>query len=472
MHIYPDKKTIQDQATEIVNISPETADVEVVDAEKLQTEDFIDNLVFTTVFTDSQELKNYGGTLVRNIAAQVGIYPASIQALYMAFSRGEVSGFTVPAINLRTMTYDMARAAIRTKKSMNAGPILFESARSEMGYTQQTPLEYATSVIGAAIKEHAAEGDFGPLLLQGDHFKVLPKKFREDRTSELSTLKKLINDAIAARFLNIDIDTSTLVDLSKDSVSDQQSLNYTISAELIEHLRLQSPEGIVISVGGEIGEVGEQESTPEELRAYMDGLNAELDKRSEEAGRDLIGPSKISVNSGTVHGGIVREDGTLAEMHPDFDLLKEMSRISREEYHMAGVVQHGVSTLSEDLYYNFLESNTVEVHLAAAFQNTIYDHEAFPDELRQQMYQYVRQNHSDERKEEWSDEQFIYKLRKKGFGPYKKQLWEVEPARKTEIMESLEQTFRSTFTELGMENTDQDTRKYLEEGILQKELSS
>lgn len=472
MLIFEDKKMIQEQAAGLLIMSPGSTEVEVRDPEGLQSEEFIDNLVYTTVFAESQALKSYAGTVVRNIAAQVGIYPASIQALYMAFSRGDLSGFTVPAINLRTMTFDMARAALRAKKTLNAGPVLFESARSEMGYTRQTPLEYATSVLGAAIKEHAADGDFGPLLIQGDHFKVLPKNFRENRTHELGVLKNLINDAIAARFLNIDIDTSTLVDLSKEMVPDQQALNYTISAELIRHLRQQSPAGVVISVGGEIGEVGEQESTTEELRAYMDGMNAELERLSDESdGTPLAGPSKISVNSGTVHGGIVREDGTLADMHPDFDLLKEMSRIAREEYGMAGVVQHGASTLSEDLYYKFPESNTVEVHLAAAFQNIIYDHEDFPETLRQQMYDYVRQNHAHERKEEWSDEQFIYKLRKKGFGPFKKQLWEVDAARKSRIMGSLEATFHSTFRELGMENTGEITRQYLQEGALRKEPS-
>ncbi len=53
-------------------------------------------------------------------------------------------------------------------------------------------------------------------------------------------------------------------------------------------------------VGGEIGEVGGHNSTEEELRAYLDGFKAKLSKHGK-----LTGLSKISIQTGTSHGGVV-----------------------------------------------------------------------------------------------------------------------------------------------------------------------
>jgi hypothetical protein len=72
--------------------------------------------------------------LVRLAALALGIIPASIQDLYAARGRGEVPNtFTVPAINLRALTFEAARAVFRAARSTDAGPIILEIARSEMG---------------------------------------------------------------------------------------------------------------------------------------------------------------------------------------------------------------------------------------------------------------------------------------------------------------------------------------------------
>jgi fructose/tagatose bisphosphate aldolase len=125
------------------------------------------------------------------------------------------------------------------------------------------------------------------------------------------------------------------------------------------------PEGVTVSLGGEIGEVGGHNSTVEELRAFMDGY-------IREAG-DAAGISKISVQTGTSHGGVVLPDGTLADVKVDFDTLQELSRIAREEYGLGGAVQHGASTLPPTAFNKFPEIGTVEIHLATNFQNIIYD---------------------------------------------------------------------------------------------------
>src|SRR5215831_14237301 len=268
------------------------------------TGDLVDRLVWTAVFGQDAELRGTARWVVRSLAAAAGVRPSSIHDLYMAMGRGDAGGFTVPAINVRAMAYDTARAVIRAAKSLNAGAFIFEIARSEIGYTEQRPHEYAAVVIAAALRE----GFGGPIFIQGDHVQTNAKKFNSpERDKELETLRALIKEEISAGFYNIDIDTSTLVDLSKPTLAEQQEVNVTLAADFAAFIRKHEPQGVTISVGGEIGEVGGKNSDVHELHAYMNGFNRKLKER----GASLAGISKISVQTGTAHGGFINADGTV-----------------------------------------------------------------------------------------------------------------------------------------------------------------
>src|SRR5204862_3342613 len=136
-------------------------------------------------FGASPEMKGTARWIIRSIAAAAGVRPASIHDLYLAMGRGETGGFTVPAINVRAMGYDTARAVIRAAKKLDAGAFIFEIARSEIGYTEQRPHEYTAVVLAAALRE----GFSGPIFLQGDHVQTNAKKYNSpDREKELETL--------------------------------------------------------------------------------------------------------------------------------------------------------------------------------------------------------------------------------------------------------------------------------------------
>jgi fructose/tagatose bisphosphate aldolase len=391
--------------------------------------------------------------IIRKAALAFGAVPSSINDLYLARGRGEVPfSFTVPAMNLRMLTFDTARAVFRVANEMNAGAFIFEIARSEMGYTDQRPAEYASSVLAAAI----AEGFVGPVFIQGDHFQISSKRYFASPDIELQAVKDLTKEAIAAGFYNIDIDTSTLVDINKKTIPEQQKLNYSLSAMFSAYIRSLQPSGINVSIGGEIGEVGGHNSTEEELRAYMDGYHAELIAKK----ANFIGLSKISIQTGTSHGGVVLPDGSIAKVNLDFGILLKLSRVARATYAMGGTVQHGASTLPESAFGKFVESEAVEVHLATNFQNMIYDR--LPDGLRSNIYAYLDNNFSSERKPEMTDEQFYYKTRKNAIGPFKKESWELPADKKAEIALALEEQFRKLFVYLGMEGT----RKFIEEKII------
>jgi len=296
--------------------------VKVVDEKALR--DRISRVIFEAVFGD-EETRAVARWLIFEAAQALGIRPASIHDFYLARGRGEAPlGFTVPAMNLRMLAYDSARAVFRAAKKIEAGAFIFEIARSEIGYTDQRPSEYVSSVLAAAIKE----GFRGPVFIQGDHFQASAKKFKADPEGEIKAIKELIEEAVAAGFYNIDIDTSTLVDISRSNLDEQQKLNYELTAEFTRFIREKQPAGVTISVGGEIGEVGERNSTEEDLEAFMNGFN--------RLKGQVAGVSKLSIQTGTHHGGVVLPDGTLAQVAIDFEVIRRLGEEARKNTVWAG----------------------------------------------------------------------------------------------------------------------------------------
>jgi fructose-bisphosphate aldolase class II len=402
----------------------------------------MDKLVHTAVFGEPDDRED-ARWLIWEIGQAVGVQPASIHDLYIARGRGETGGFTVPAMNIRGMAYDTARALFRSAVKLDVGALILEIARSEIAYTDQRPAEYVAVMLAAALRE----GFRGPVFIQGDHFQINAKKFAVDPVTEVNGVKQLAREAIAAGFYNIDVDTSTLVDLSKASLKEQQKTNFEQAVELALTVRELQPEGVTISIGGEIGEVGTANSTVEELVTYMDGFNETLARRAP----GTPGLSKISVQSGTTHGGVVLADGSIADVKIDFETLATLSRVAREKYSLSGAVQHGASTLPDNAFHNFPRTETAEIHLATNFQTMLYDN--ISDSLRKEIYDWLRQNAKDERKASDTDEQFFYKTRKKALGPFKKQFWELPAEAKEQLAQAYEDKFSFLFTQLAVTET-------------------
>jgi len=403
----------------------------------------VDQLVRDAVFSGG-ETRAAARRTIHLEARRRGAIPSSIYPLYQAIGRdGKGRRFTVPAFNIRILTYDTARALFRAAMRHDVGAFIFEIARSEIGYTEQRPAEYAACVLAAAIRE----GFRGPVFIQGDHFQASAKKWTtaEGRAAETKALESLIDEAIAAEFYNIDIDTSTLVDLDFPTRDEQQRSNYEGTAHLTQYIRAREPEGITVSIGGEIGEVGKYNTQPDEVRAYMEGLRRHLGGE--------VGISKISVQTGTSHGGVPLADGSIAQAKIDFEVLREVTRICRGEYGIAGSVQHGASTLPESVFNKFPESDAVEIHLATGFQNMVFDAPTLPASMKEEIREFCFANCADERKAGETDEQFVYKTRKKAIGPFKRRMWDLPEEAKAPIMRELEAKFEFLMEKLGVFGT-------------------
>lgn len=425
-------------------------DVEIIDIDAVRS-DLIEQLAWTSAFGEG-DVVDAARWLVRRIAVASGAFPASIQDLYMASARGEYHHITTPAINVRGDVVEFAGTIFRAAQATGTKQVLFELAKSENGYTNQSPAEYATSIFAAAVKY----GWEGPVMVQGDHYQANRKKYEANPEAEIEAVRKHAIAAIAAGYGNIDIDCSTLVDLSKPTLKEQQALNSRHTAELTAAIRQHEPEGFTVSVGAEIGEIGNDNSTVDDLEAFYEGYTEELAK----LGDNLKPVSKISVQTGTSHGGVVLPDGSIADVAVDFETLGKLS-VAAKKHGMGGSVQHGASTLPEEAFGKFAEVDAVEVHLATAYQNAYYDSEHFPAELRDAVYAHLAEANASDRKEGMSDLQFYYKTRKNGFGPFKKEMWSLPDETKQAIYAELQPRFELVMRELGVAGRADLVEKYI-----------
>jgi len=412
-----------------------------------ETPSGIDTLVRIAVFSIDTAERDAARRVIRTAAVERGAPPASIQGLYDAVAQGRIAGFTVPAFNLRGLSYDSARAAFRAAKRLDVGALIFEISRGEMEYCLVRPAEYSACILAAALRESWR----GPVFLQGDHFQFPVKQFVNDPAKVTEEIKAEAREAVDAGFFNIDIDPSTLVVLSRPTIKEQQRDNYERAAELTAYIRSIQPPGVEISVGGEIGEVGKENSTVEEFEAYFEGF------REHYAGRPI---SKMSVQTGTSHGGVVNPDGTRATPAIDFNVLRDISAACRR-HGVAGTVQHGASTLPEELFREFPRHDAVEIHLATELQRIIIDHPKLPRTLRAKLERWVEETRPPEWKPRQTPAQNFERAVKRAWGPFKRETWDMEAGAVEAIRESLEIKFARIFSLLGVKGTRKITEQYV-----------
>lgn len=421
---------------DVLTLSP-TA---IIDQEKLR-ERLIDVLIYQAHLAE-KSVADLATSLIFDLAPLSGVKSSSIRPLYQAIAKDEIEGLCVPAFNIRTLTYETAQTIFRIMKEKKILPVVFELARSEMEYTDQSPSLYAATILAAGIKT----GYQGPVFIQGDHFQVNASSYKENAEKEITAIKELISSSLDGQIYNIDIDASTLVDLSQSSLSEQQRQNADVTDTLIQFIRSHQPIKANVSIGAEIGHIGDRNSTTDDLRAFVTQLT------------DVTELSKISVQTGTSHGGIVLPDGSIKEASVDFNVLKEVGNLARSTYHLGGVVQHGASTLPTDLLNKFLEVNTLEIHLATHTQTVIFDN--IPSELLKEIEAWISDNLSEKRLSDETDQQFFYKNRKYALSQFKKRLWDLHGEEKVRITKALESYFSEIFRGLSLENTREKTLSY------------
>jgi hypothetical protein len=84
-----------------------------------------------------------------------------------------------------------------------------------------------------------------------------------------------------------------------------------------------------------------------------------------------------------------------------------------------------------------------------------------PEDFKREVYEFLKKEFKDEWKAGDTEEQFIYKTRKKGFGPFKKEFWDLPQSLKEEIGIALEKKFSLLVQKLNVVNTYDLVCKYV-----------
>ena len=282
------------------------------------------------------------------------------------------------------------------------------------------------------------------------------KKYAADPEAEIKAIRDLIVEAVAAGFYNIDIDTSTLVDLSKPTLDEQQKLNFELCADFTRFIRGHEPKGVTISVGGEIGEVGQKNSTPEDLDAFMNGYNAR-------------------------RGAVT---GHQQDQHPDRDEPRR-GRPARRHAGPGGHRfrrPHGAQREGPQRIRHGRRRPARREHAARRRPSTSSSRPAparstwprpsrpwswtirpSPRPSAQEMYEWLKANAADERKPKDTEAQFLYKARKKAVGPFKKKFWSLPADARAAIGASLEKTVRLPLRTAG-DRRDAGDRRQIHRG--------
>lgn len=417
------------------------------DADTLQNST-IYTLQFNASVSENEATKKIAIDMINQIAAAMNIATGSNCDFYEKKAAGEHQFFTVPAINTRMVTFHKTRAAVRAAEALQLPHIIFELALSESGYTAQEADEFV-ALLKAAYISLGLSGH--TIYAQADHYQFDPKKYAADAYAEFERIKNKTLLALENGIYNIDIDASKFetVDTNKTD-RENQAENARLTAELFHVIReyeKQNSLPCTVSVGGEVGEVGGENTKYPQVSAYLE-LVDEISK--EKGSGDAKGLSKVSINVGSAHGGVLGPDGQPLDTVPlNFQAHHDLYMKGTDPRNSGHIisVQHGASTLPKKYFPLFPAMHVGEIHLATGFQNVVWSVlETEDPELYNTMKDRVKQDFGDKVANYDTEAIWFMKERKRVTKFFKKELL-LSPAVPT-IEKELEKEFSTIFHSL------------------------
>ncbi len=266
-------------------------------------------------------------------------------------------------IRLQPSIHGIMEAAMEKRAA-----VLFEIAKSEVGYTGQTPAD-----LYGAITAKAQELEFdAPYAVHGDHIGV-----KSTADADVQSAADLIKAELAAGFTSFAIDASHIFDVNAATVRDQLAGNIEVTTRLANLI----PNELSLEVEvGEIGkknpETGEQELTSvEEAVTFIEAL--------QENG---VYPDLIACHNGSAHGNIYDEDGNIVEQ---IGIDEQRTRDIAAAIKPLGVqiAQHGITGTPLHLMHRLIDAGIAKGNVGTNWQNIAL--ETLPDDLVKRMEEWT-----------------------------------------------------------------------------------
>lgn len=303
--------------------------------------------------------------------------------------------------------------------------VLFEIAKSEIGYTDQQPEEFAR-VCKEAIK--AANANI-PYCIHGDHITI-----SENTPAAIAAAEDLIKKEIDAGFTSFAIDASHNFDISAAKTIDQLAANIKITthlAKLIEKLmkdkgKTRADYSLEVEVG-EIGKTdpktGKQElTTVDEAVTFIKALH-----------ENGIYPDLIATNNGTIHGNVYDAEGNVI---PLLGIDDKRTREVANAIAPLGVkiAQHGITGTPLELMHKLINAGIAKGNVATHWQDLAIEN--MPPELVKKMEQWTLDKYRADakaKKPNMSDKEIVGKNIKNAIKPFKKEIADIDDKYKEKI---------------------------------------
>jgi len=218
--------------------------------------------------------------------------------------------------------------------SMAAGaPVMYEIAKSELGYTEFTPHSFVDFI----VQENERLGNTEvPFAIHGDHITV-------KKPEDVEGVRRLIADEMEAGFTSFAIDASHM----------ENEKNLAATSELARPIIDRN-----LNLEVELGEIGAKSGSaegftqPEEARWFI----GELDKKG-------IRPDLLAINNGSIHGtyfGTAHEGIQLDLTRDIWNAIQPWS---------VDIAQHGITGTSLEKISSFIDYGIRKGNVGTLWQN-------------------------------------------------------------------------------------------------------
>ncbi|MFH1722456.1 MAG: class II fructose-bisphosphate aldolase [Candidatus Altiarchaeota archaeon] len=242
--------------------------------------------------------------------------------------------------------------------------LLFEIAKSEIGYTGLAPAEYYES-----ITRKASELGFDiPYAIHADHITV-----KSPGEADVQSAEDLIKAELSAGFTSFAIDASHIYDTEGESVAERLAGNIDVTTKLAKLIPKEfSLEVEVGEIGKKDPKTGKQElTTVEEAVTFIEALQA-----------NGIEPDLIATHNGSTHGNIYDAEGNVIEQvgideQRTRDIAKAIKHLGVQ------IAQHGITGTPLNLMHRLIDAGIAKGNVATNWQNIAID--SFPKDLNEKM---------------------------------------------------------------------------------------
>lgn len=348
----------------------------------------------------------------------------------------------VMAANIR-ITHS-TRGIMMAAKELDAA-VIFEIAKSEIGYTAQRPKEFYDMIV-----KTAQELEFDvPYVIHGDHITI-----KENTPEAVKGGEDLIKEEIAAGFTSYAIDASHNFDVEAATVAEQLADNIDITTKLAGLI----PEEAGLEV--EVGEVGKvDKKTGEKALTSVEEAETFV-KAIKDAG---FSPNLLATNNGTAHGNIYDASGNIVEqVGIDIDRTKAIADAIAP--YGVFVAQHGITGTPLNLMHLLIGAGVFKGNVGTNWQNIAL--ETMPADLVARMEEWtLSSKHAEKmkaKKPRISEKELCGKNIKHSIKEFKKEIDSLPADAVAKVDEASKASAMGFFKAFKAEGTASKVRKFIE----------